>query len=569
MLLSFDTTDLKSLLDSICAPAFVVDVLSNGELRYAAFNRNNELRTGLRHDEVSGQQPKDLLEPALAGYLAGRYLACVEAGRTIEYEEKLTVAGENRLWKVSLSPLSNEEGQIRRLLGTAIEVTTLEVTAPSDQDSLLEKRESWLSTLVDGSLQGILIHRHNRPLFANTAFARIYGYSSPAEVLRERDLTHLIAPEERQTMALLSQSAGKRQQVDHFARARGLTRTGFPIWIEFRARPVDWDGQPALQITLLDVTERKRYEDELIASKERLELQAHSLSQLADDLEAARTVAVNARKAAEQANRAKNQFLAAMSHELRTPLNAILGFSEIISQEAFGSCSVSQYVDYALDINESGRHLLELINDILDIAKIEAGKLEIQPEVLDLEEVLDACRRLCAVKALERDVQLHLDVASGAQVIHADMRALKQILFNLLSNAIKFSESGGRVDLAACRLDNDWVELSVTDEGIGIADDQVAQIFKPFHQVDNSYNREAGGTGLGLALVKALAELHQGTVTLESQLGRGTSIRVAFPPDRAARQGAGRRAQEPASRNRGETGIAGDAPALRVGSPSS
>lgn len=564
MLLSFDITDLKSLLDSISAPAFVVDVLSNGELRYAAFNRDNELRTGLRHDEVSGRQPKDLLEPALAGYLAGRYLACVEAGRVIEYEEKLTVADENRLWKVSLSPLSNEEGQIRRLLGTAIEVT-----AQNDQDSLLGRRESWLSTLVDGSLQGILIHRHNRPLFANTAFARIYGYGSPAEVLRERDLTHLIAPEERQTMALLSQSAGKRQQVDHFARARGLTRTGFPIWIEFRARPVDWDGQPALQITLLDVTERKRYEDELIASKERLELQAHSLSQLADDLEAARTVAVNARKAAEQANRAKNQFLAAMSHELRTPLNAILGFSEIISQEAFGSCSVSQYVDYALDINESGRHLLELINDILDIAKIEAGKLEIQPELLDLEEILDACRRLCAVKALERDVQLHLDVASGAQVIHADMRALKQILFNLLSNAIKFSEPGGRVDLAARRLDNDWVELSVTDEGIGIADDQVAQIFKPFHQVDNSYNREAGGTGLGLALVKALAELHQGTVTLESQLGCGTSIRVAFPPDRAASQGAGRRRQEPASRNRGETGIALDAPALRIGSPSS
>ena len=561
MLLSFDTHGLKRLLDSISAPIFVVDVLSNGELRYAAFNRDNELRTGLRHDQVSGRRPDDLLEPALADYLANRYRACIEAGTVIEYDERLVVAGKDRVWEISLSPLSDEDRRVRRLLGTATEVT-----AQRDQESLLQNREAWLTTLVDGSLQGILIHRHNRPLFANTAFARIYGYSSPAEILRERDLTHLIAPEERQTMALLSQGASQRQQVDHFAWARGLTRTGLPIWIEFRARTVEWDGQPALQVTVVDVTERKRYEDELIASKERLEQQARSLSQLADDLEAARAVAVNARKAAEQANRAKNQFLAAMSHELRTPLNAILGFSEIISQETFGSCNVTQYVDYALDINESGQHLLELINDILDIAKIEAGKLEIQPEVLDLEEVLDACRRLCAVKALERDIQLHLDVASGAQVVYADMRALKQILFNLLSNAIKFSEPGGQVSLAARRLDNDWVELSVADEGIGIAEAQITQVFKPFHQVDNSYNREAGGTGLGLALVKSLAELHNGTVALESQLDRGTSVRVTFPPDRMVRNGDCRRRGAPAESSARDTEVAVVPAALHTGS---
>ena len=311
---------------------------------------------------------------------------------------------------------------------------------------------------------------------------------------------------------------------------RSLTRDGRPLWIEMRARRIDWDGRPALQMTVVDVTERKRYEDELIASKEKLEQQAASLSRLAQDLEQARAEAETARQAAEAANRAKNQFLATMSHELRTPLNAILGFSEIIAQQAFGPEAVRQYADYALDINTSGRHLLELINDILDIAKIEAGKLEIQPENLDLEDVLDSCRRLCAVKARERGVKLALDIAPGARLVFADMRAIKQILFNLLTNAVKFSELGGTVTLAARRLDGDRVELSVSDTGIGVEAEQVPRVFEPFHQLDNSYNREAGGTGLGLALVKALTELHGGTVEMQSTPGEGTCVRLVFPP---------------------------------------
>ncbi|WP_119168754.1 PAS domain-containing sensor histidine kinase [Algihabitans albus] len=534
MLLSFDNIELKRLLDSISAPTFVVDVLENGVFRYAAFNRYNEERCGLSHEEATGRRFEDLLDPTLASHLEGRYLACIEAGTITEYDEELEVAGRRRIWSISLSPLFDDDGQVRRILGTANEVTVLR-----DQEAQLRDREAWLSTLVEGSLQGILIHRHNRPLFANTAFAQIYGYASPEEVLAEDDLTHLVAPEERQALAALSRSADETRNLDHFARVRGLTRTGCPLWIEFRARRVDWDGQPALQMTVVDVTERTRYEDQLIASKDRLEQQAESLVRLAGDLAKARTEAERARRASEQANRAKNQFLAAMSHELRTPLNAILGFSEIIAQEAFGTCSVPQYVEYSLDINESGRHLLELINDILDIAKIEAGKLEIHPEIVELDEVLEACRRLCAVKARERDIELQLDIAGGAQFVYADMRALKQILFNLLSNAIKFSKPGGQVDLAARRLRGDWLELSVTDEGIGIAGDQIGHVFNPFHQVDNRYNREAGGTGLGLALVKALAELHRGTVTLESELGQGTCVRVAFPPESFLKQSQG------------------------------
>ena len=531
MLLTFNSDDLKRLLDPISAPTFMVDVLPSGEFRYAAFNQENEERTGLRHQDALGKQPEDIADAELASRLTRRYRACVEARNVTEYDEELTVDGKRRVWHLSLSPLLDRSGQVRRILGTASDVTALR-----DQQARLQERETRLSAFIEGSLQGILIHRHHRPLFANSAFARIYGYTSPAQVLAETDLTHLVAPEELQESTALCQRADGEEDLDHFARVRGLTRSGATLWLELRAKRIDWDGAPALQLTVVDVTERKRYEDELIASKERLEQQTASLASLASDLETATAEAETARKAAEQANRAKNQFLATMSHELRTPLNAILGFSEIIAQETFGPSGVPQYRDYALDINTSGKHLLELINDILDIAKIEAGKLEIQPENLDLKEVLDACRRLCSVKAQEREVTLELDIAPGAHLVYADMRALKQILFNLLSNAVKFSKRGGSVRLAARRLDGESVELSVIDQGIGIADDCLEDVFEPFHQVDNSYNRETGGTGLGLALVKALTELHSGAVTLDSKLGQGTCVRVVFPPGDLPRQ---------------------------------
>lgn len=524
MFLTFDSAELKRLLDPIGTPTFVVDVLAEGGFRYAAFNALNELRSGIVHDDIVGRAPDEVVEADLAAHLTSRYRACVEAATVIEYDEELEVTGETRVWHTSLSPLFDAEGRVARILGTSNDVTALRA-----QQAALKDREQRLANLVEGSLQGIIIHRHHRPLFCNAAFASIYGYDSAEEVLAEPDLLHLVAPEERENSIRLCRLADSETELNRFARVRNLTRSGFPLWVELRARRIDWDGRPALQMTVVDVTKRKHFEDELIASKEILEQQATSLSSLAADLETARAEAESARKAAEQASRAKNHFLATMSHELRTPLNAILGFSEIIAEEAFGPSGVPQYADYAQDINSSGRHLLELINDILDIAKIEAGKLEIQPDHLDLREILESCRRLSAVKARERNLQLEIDMAPGAQMVYADMRALKQILFNLLSNAIKFSERDGKILLSARRCEDDAVEIAVEDHGIGIPDNQLDHIFEPFHQLDNSYNRGSGGTGLGLALVKALTELHGGTIRLHSQSGVGTSVRLTFP----------------------------------------
>jgi len=248
---------------------------------------------------------------------------------------------------------------------------------------------------------------------------------------------------------------------------------------------------------------------------------------LGKELAAARDEAVEKRIEAESASRSKTAFLANMSHELRTPLNAIIGFSEIISSQALGPNS-PRYPEYADDIHVSGTHLLTLINEILDVAKIEAGRMEIDPRPLDGAAVLSNIERVMVIKAAEKELSLVFPQGDLPQLV-ADERALRQILLNLLSNAVKFTPSGGRIDVV-CHADHEGgFVLCVKDTGAGIAPDKLAQLFEPFSQVDNRFERSQGGTGLGLALVKGLARLHGGRAWIESTEGRGTSAFVYFP----------------------------------------
>ena len=236
----------------------------------------------------------------------------------------------------------------------------------------------------------------------------------------------------------------------------------------------------------------------------------------------------DARDIATQASRAKSAFLANMSHELRTPLNAILGFSEIISAEALGHDARDKYRDYAGDILNSGRHLLSLINDLLDIAKIEAGKLELDCRELDGAEGLHACLSLIEQRARAVGIDLSMSVEPKGLKLYADERAFRQIAINLLSNALKFSEAGGRIEVRLNPAEG-GVVLCVTDTGCGIAPDQILRIFEPFEQVDNSYSRANGGTGLGLSLVRALSELHGGRCRIDSEVGKGTKVTIFLP----------------------------------------
>jgi PAS domain S-box-containing protein len=230
-------------------------------------------------------------------------------------------------------------------------------------------------------------------------------------------------------------------------------------------------------------------------------------------------------------SRAKTEFLANVSHELRTPLNAIIGFSEMMRQEAFGALD-GKYREYANDIYDSGTHLLRLINDILDLSKIESGRTDLADEVIGVARALRACTRLVTERADQAKVALETKLAPDVEAIRGDERKIKQILLNLLSNAIKFTKPGGRITVSVGRRVNGEIEIAVADTGIGIPADDIPRVTQPFVQLDSGLDRRYDGTGLGLALTKAMTEQHGGRLEIESEVGVGTTVRVILPAER-------------------------------------
>ncbi|WP_136658590.1 PAS domain-containing sensor histidine kinase [Nitratireductor sp. XY-223] len=254
------------------------------------------------------------------------------------------------------------------------------------------------------------------------------------------------------------------------------------------------------------------------------------LAQASDISEHFRLQRAYARKAeeAEAANEAKTRFLAAVSHELRTPLNAILGFSDFLSGEYLGDSLSNEQREYVGLISESGKHLLSVINSMLDLSKIEAGRYELNLETFNVKEAVDTCEAMLAQQAQEKGVVLNARVAKGRRKITACRRALQQILINLMANAIKFTDQGGVVTVDASEKEG-WVELSVSDTGIGIAQEDLHRIGAPFVQVENHYDRQYEGTGLGLSLVKGLVALHGGQFAIDSVVDTGTTVTVKLP----------------------------------------
>lgn len=285
-------------------------------------------------------------------------------------------------------------------------------------------------------------------------------------------------------------------------------------WVEMRCRPVVWDGTGAsvtvakeIVAVTRDISARKIQEDEILM----------------------------ARDAAETANRAKTQFLANMSHELRTPLNAIIGFSEILVRELYGRIGEDRYREYAHLIHESGEHLLSVVNEVLDMSKIEAGKFDIVTEHFDLPALIKLCCEMMGSQADKKTITVGMELETNLPELVADKRACKQILLNLLANAIKFTDTGGRVTVSASHMGPN-VEVSVTDTGIGIAEQDISKLGNPFVQAESSYDRSYEGAGLGLSVVKGLVRLHGGTFKIESKLGVGTRVAFRLPVDGPAEE---------------------------------
>lgn len=287
--------------------------------------------------------------------------------------------------------------------------------------------------------------------------------------------------------------------------AKIVTRDGQSKLTHAIARPhLQEDGSVLWNGIILDATRMQRAKQKLRAAKE----------------------------AAEEANNAKSEFLANMSHELRTPLNAVIGFSEVMMNEVLGPLGHENYKEYVKDINESGAHLLSLVNDILDLSKVAAGEAVIYDNVVDLGSLLRLCAKIIAENVRTAGLTLDLRDISALPQLRADETKLKQILLNLLSNAMKFTPPGGQIVVEAARTADGGVEIRVTDDGIGIEPARISEVMQPFKQVESGMARKYGGTGLGLPLVNALVELHAGRFVLTSQEGVGTTATVSLPASR-------------------------------------
>lgn len=359
----------------------------------------------------------------------------------------------------------------------------------------------------------------------------------------------------QQTMSLLgaessSEVLGRRIEEilvpipDIFGDARGLdpgvvrpVESSSVLRLDGAMREVDlhaclqnWGDEAAIVLIARDVTERRETERALMVHiaelEQTLESSTSYYQKITQQLH-------DAKELADTANRTKSEFLANMSHELRTPLNAIMGFSEVIKNEMFGHIAVPQYVEYARDIYGSGSHLLDIINDILDLSKVESGKFDLTEENVAIEEVVFAVCNIVKGKADEKNLHIAPRLPGVMPRLYADKRALKQMMLNLLSNAVKFTPKDGEVRISASLANDGAVKIVVEDSGIGIAKKDMEKVLTPFGQVDSALAREHEGTGLGVPLVKAMIELHGGSLSFESILGEGSVVTLRFPPERS------------------------------------
>jgi PAS domain S-box-containing protein len=358
-------------------------------------------------------------------------------------------------------------------------------------------------------------------MLANAAAEQMFGYRA-AEMIGKS--LHELLPnrfhEQHQQQVNESVSTGViTRALNAIGITSGLRANGEEFPVEASISQISVDAEKMYTVILRDITERKQYEEQL-----------HALNAELENRVAERTLELNRTNIElEHANKAKDEFLATMSHELRTPLNSILGLSESLLEEKRGP--LNAYQQHALGIiGSSGQHLLELINDILDLSKIDAGKFDYYPQEVSVDEVCRTSMAFIKEQAVRKSITILYNNEAAISRISADPRRLKQILVNLLSNAVKFTPEKGTVTLEVTgNVLAEVIHFSVIDTGIGIAPDDLQKLFQPFVQVDSQLNRQYAGTGLGLALVQKLTDLQGGSVEVESELGRGSRFTINLP----------------------------------------
>ena len=472
---------------------------------------------------VDGQQVLDRVWPGHRdGLRDALRAAALYGGFDVSFRVP-SLAGGRPVWIDARGEAFGEspEGGYARIIGVALDVTEerlAQARAQSAEGRLRDAIESVSEAFV-------LWDRHDRLVMYNRNYRSFFRLDP--QLLKPGVQREEVEEVARMAMRQDLRASGDRKDVREVELVDGR-------WVQISERRTAEGG---LVVTATDITAvkaqeeaRRLNEEELRKAVVNLERSQTELSDLARKYEMEKV-------RAEAANQSKSEFLANMSHELRTPLNAINGFSEIMLAEMFGSLGDSRYKDYAQDILNSGQHLLALINDILDMSKIEAGKMSLSFEPTAVEEITEEAVRLVRTRAESAGLILSSEVPLLPD-IEADYRAVKQVLLNLLSNAVKFTPRGGSVFVSAEQL-GDLVQISVRDTGIGIASEDLDRLARPFEQIESQHAKTQQGTGLGLALSKALVEMHGGVLELASSPGQGTIASFSLPIRQGAGAGAG------------------------------